>query len=111
MLFLASDLLSRVAVWPVLDPGLPAGCDGEGTAVELVVGLACALGGCSPGTSPPVEWHPASTMTRIVSPRAIWAPGRTTSRRHDHKWRSGEARLSVECAGPCGESGTGESIR
>src|SRR5687768_18092953 len=111
MLFFASDRLSRIPVWPVLDPGVLAGSDGEGAAVGLVVGLPvdAARGGCTPGISPPVVWHPASTRTRMVNPRTIWAPERTTSRCHDHKWRSGEAWLCAECAGPCGESGTGES--
>ena len=50
MLFFASDLLSRVPVWSVLDAGMLAGSDVEGTAAELVVGLPvdavrCARGG------------------------------------------------------------------
>ena len=44
MLFFASDLLSRVPVWPVLDPGVLAGSDGEGTAVGLADFLSRQFG-------------------------------------------------------------------
>ena len=50
MVFFASDLLGRVGVLPVLDPGgVSAGSDGDGTCVGLAV--AAVLGGCD-GCSP-----------------------------------------------------------
>src|SRR5215207_11355920 len=72
MLFLASDLLGRVGVRPVLDPGVLSGSEGELAAVGLAAAppgaVRCSRGGCSPGISPfDVMWHPASPMRPIVN--------------------------------------------
>ena len=117
MLFLASDLLSRAEVPPVVDSAVLVGSDGEGAAVGLaaapspVDAVCCARGGCSPGISPLDLWHPASATTAIVSPRTITALAPPTSRRTDREGRTGEAWLCSECPDPYGGSGTGESIR
>ena len=94
MLFFASDLFSRVGVWPVLDPGVLAGSDGEGTSVgTAVAALPCARGGCNTGIAPPDLWHPTSVTAAIVSPTAIRALVPMTSRRQDRDVWSGEAWL------------------
>src|SRR5215208_3662380 len=97
MLFLASDLLSRAGVPPVLDSAVLVGSDGEGAAVGLTVGapsvdpLRCAPGSCSPGISPLDLWHPTIVMTVTVSPRTIRVLVPSSSRRQHREGRIGEA--------------------
>src|SRR4029450_9111978 len=112
MLFLASDLLGRAGVRPVLERGVVAGSEGELAAVGLAVvppgaAVRCSRGGCSPGISPfDVIWDPASAMSpigdtklsRALTPIATRCRGR----------RMGEPGLRGERADRYGGSGTGE---
>jgi hypothetical protein len=113
MLFLASDLLGRAGVRPVLDPGVLAGSEDEVAAVGLAVAppgaaVRCSRGGCSPGISPfDVMSHPASAMRPIVRSDRALTPIATRCR----GGRSGEPGLCGERADRYGGSGTGESIR
>src|SRR4029450_7174571 len=115
MVFLASDLLGRAGVRPVLDPGVLGGSEGELAAVGLAVahpGAAvwCSRGGCSPGISPfDVKWHPASAMRPIVNIRLSRALTPIATRCRGA--RSGEPGRRRERADQYGGSGTGESIR
>src|SRR4029453_14040986 len=102
MLFLASDLLGRAGVRPVLDPGVIGGSEGELAAVGLAVAppgaaVRCSRGGCSPGISPfDVMWHPASAMRPIVNARISRALTPIATRRRGG--RSGEPGLCGERA-------------
>src|SRR4029453_15580821 len=115
MLFLASDLLGRAGVRPVLDPGVLAGSEGELAAVGLAVvppgaAVRCSRGGCSPGISPfDVIWHPASAMRPIVNIKLNRALTSIATRCRGR--RSGEPGLRCKRADRYGGSGTGESIR